>query len=531
MFVTTSAESKELDRVAIEDFGIPGIVLMENAARSICQEAMNYWPWLAGRGRRIIILCGPGQNGGDGFVLARLLSARGHQVHAYLITNLGRKPVGDASINYSICRSLSLPITTIENDNDPLPDWSWPELVIDAVFGTGLDRALSGQAARVLSSASRWKAAKADFKVLAVDLPSGLNGDTGAASADVLPADLTISLATMKLGLTLLKGPELSGTVRLGDIGLCPPMLKAFEPKGLLLDDDLAASLLPARPNAAHKGTFGHAVLIGGSIGKTGALELASKGALRSGCGLVTCAHPASLAQVFQSKLTEAMTLCLPEEAPGELGQLAAHVAAGFMEQRAALGLGPGLGGGPAPKALTMELAVKLPKPMVLDADALNNLAGELATLHGAKGPRIITPHPGEAGRLLGLDAAQIEANRLSAASELAKRSGAVTVLKGRHTIIAAPWGDYLINQSGGPVLAAGGSGDLLTGLITGLLAQGLSPIDAASLAVHAHGMAGDAAEADLGQRGVTISEVADRLPKAWTILASKRAADVDGPF
>ncbi|MDR2456479.1 MAG: NAD(P)H-hydrate dehydratase [Deltaproteobacteria bacterium] len=520
MHVTNSSESRELDRTAIEDFDLPGIVLMENAARSILREALGFWPWLAEPGCRVIVLSGPGQNGGDGLVLARLLSAMGHQVHTYIVTKDGRRPTGDAGLNLSICRKMALPITVIEDESDPLPDWSWPDLVIDAIFGTGLDKPLEGEPARVLGSAARWKASGEDLRVLAVDLPSGLCGDTGLAAPEVLPADLTVCLGTMKLGAYLQKGPELTGELRPGDIGLTPAIIKSAEPKGRILDARLAKTLVPPRPCGAHKGTFGHAVLLGGSIGKTGALELASQGALRSGCGLVTCAHPASLSGVFQGKVTEAMTFPLQDKS-GELGKTACEAVLELMDKRDCLALGPGLGLGPGQKALTRELSKLIPKPMVLDADALTNLEGSLSILLDASGPRILTPHPGEAGRLLGRSAAEIEADRLGAAQQLSRLSGAVAVLKGRYTIITAPDGRYMINQSGGPILSAGGAGDVLTGLMAGLLAQGLGPFEASALAVHLHGLAGDLAERELGSVGVTIGEVASYLPAAWSFLAS----------
>ncbi|MDR0620804.1 MAG: NAD(P)H-hydrate dehydratase [Deltaproteobacteria bacterium] len=520
MYVTTSSESRALDKVAIKDFGLPGIVLMENAARSILRVALEFWPDLGKASHKILILAGPGQNGGDGFALARLLAALGHSVDTCLVRNPGREPAGDAAINYAVLKKLNLPLQIIESHDDPLPDFSKYGLIVDAVFGTGLDRPLTGQTARVLSQASRLPAPR-PFRVLAVDLPSGLRGDTGEAEPEVLAADLTVSLGTLKIGLFLNSGPEVSGQVRLGDIGLCPPMFEAAKPGAMALDACYAKSLVPARPFSGHKGTFGHAVLCGGATGKTGALVLAALGAQRSGCGLITAAHPASLSTVFEAKLTSAMTLPLPEFLPGEISSRASVVLRDFLQTRKvrAAALGPGLGLGKEAKELVFDLAVNLSETLVLDADALTHLAGRAEVLADSAGHRILTPHPGEAGRLLGVGSDEIEADRPGAARELAKITLSTVILKGRHTLVSNLDGFLLVNLSGGPILATGGSGDLLTGLVTGLLAQGLDPFDAAALGVYLHGLAGDLAASKLIDRGIFPSEIQACLPEAWKTL------------
>jgi NAD(P)H-hydrate epimerase len=517
MYVATSQESRELDRVAIVDYGLPGLALMETASRSVLRAALDFWPDLASERHKALVLAGPGQNGGDGFVLARLLCAMGHQVECLLVRKPGREPLGDAAINLAVCRKLSIPVAVVESDGDPMPNFSSYGLLVDAVFGTGLDRPLDGQAARVLAAAA---GSRRPGKVLAVDLPSGLSGDSGKASPETLAADLTVSLGTLKIGLFLLDGPDVAGAVRVGDIGLCPGMIAQAPPRASLLDARLAASLATPRPGSGHKGTLGHAVLCGGSAGKTGALVLAALGAQRSGCGLATAAHPASLATVLEAKLTSAMTLALPEGSPGQFGAGAAQALSAFMESKSALALGPGLGLGEGAREMALLLAESLEKPLVLDADALTILADCPGLLAHAKGPRVITPHPGEAARLLGLSAAEIQADRPLAARKLASLTGAAVILKGRHSLIAAPGGKILVNSSGGPVLAAGGSGDLLTGLVAGLLAQGAEPVGAAGLAAFLHGLAGDLAAQRLVSRGLFPTEIQACLPEAWKTLA-----------
>ncbi|MDR2302027.1 MAG: NAD(P)H-hydrate dehydratase [Deltaproteobacteria bacterium] len=527
MYVTTSRESRLLDKVAIEGFGLPGIVLMENAARSILKEALEFWPDLKKKRQKVLVLAGPGQNGGDGFVLARLFFGLGHAVHCYLVRKPGQEPKGDAGINYDILKKLIPQINIIETDDDDLPDFATFDLVIDALFGTGLDRPLGGQAARVLAAAgagAKFRVGERPFRVLAVDLPSGLSGDTGAAGPEVLAADLTVSLGTYKLGQFLLEGPELCGAVRLGDIGLLPDMFFRAMPDALILDDDQALSLVPKRPKGGHKGTFGHAVLCGGSAGKTGALVLAALGAQRSGCGKITAAHPASLDTVFQTKLTSAMTLPLIEYMPGELSSRAAETIWEFMADKDVLALGPGLGLKHESHALVIEILKRLDKPMVLDADALTILAenfDDIEALKSAKNPRVLTPHPGEASRLLGISALEVQADRPKAARELAQKTNSVVILKGHNTLVAAIDRPLLINLTGGPVLATGGSGDLLTGLVAGLMAQGLPPFDAAALGVYLHGLAADLAAKHLTDRAIFPSEIQACLPEAWkTLLA-----------
>ncbi|MDR2387916.1 MAG: NAD(P)H-hydrate dehydratase [Deltaproteobacteria bacterium] len=524
MYVTTSQESRLLDKVAIEDFGLAGLVLMENAAHSILREALEFWPDLGKKEQKVLVLAGPGQNGGDGFVLSRLLLNMGHSVNCCLVRKPGQEPSGEAGINYQLLQKLKAKINIIETDQDELPNFADYGLIIDALFGTGLDRPLEGQAARVLLAAgpkAGFRVETRPFRVLAVDLPSGLMGDSGKAGPEVLPADLSVSLGTFKFGHFLVDGPQLSGQVRLGDIGLGPAMYAEASPMAMTLDLELASSLVPNRPNDSHKGTFGHVVLLGGSAGKTGALVLASLGAQRSGCGLITAAHPASLDMVFQTKLTSALTLPLLEYMPGEFSSRAADQLYEFMKDKQVLALGPGLGLREETHTLVFNLVQNLEVPLVLDADALTILAENIEVLASAKNHTIITPHPGEAARLLGRSVSEVQEDRPKAARELAQKTKSVVILKGYHTLIAEPEGSLLVNLLGGPILATGGSGDLLTGLVAGLLAQDLEPYDAAALAVYLQALAADLAAQHLTDRGIFPSEIQACLPEAWkTVLA-----------
>lgn len=517
MNLGTSEEMKTLDRLAIEHFGLPGIVLMENAAQSIARAVFDFWVQWPSR-PEVVVLIGPGQNGGDGWALARIFSGRGFKVKCFLVKREDQEVGGDAAINYQVARNLGLSIAVIEKDGDQLPDWDKAGIIIDALFGTGLSGPLTGPAATVLQAAVAAKRERQEsLRILAVDLPSGLCGDTGKSWGPPLAADLTVTLGLPKVGLYLKQGPELSGEVRLGDIGLTPAIIDQAPPRGRLTDVDELIPHLPPRPAEGHKGLFGHVFLAGGAKGKTGALVLAASGAARSGVGLITALHPASLAPIYETKLTETMTLALPEDEFGELsaeaGPLISHYANRSRSQ--ALGLGPGLGLGTGAAQTVQQVVREFAGPLVLDADALTHLS--LISPDFNSKQVILTPHPGEAARLLGVSTANIQNDRLGAARQIATRYKAVVILKGRYSLIVEPGGKFYLNPTGGPHLATGGSGDVLTGLVAGLLAQGLEAFPAAALAVWLHGRAGDLTRQDLGGPcGLLPTEVACRLPRAW---------------
>jgi NAD(P)H-hydrate epimerase len=511
MFVADSQESRELDRVAM-GFGLSGVVLMENASRSIFQAAQEFWPRLASSKIPVFVLAGSGQNGGDGFVLARLFMAKGHPT---TICQIGSPPQGAAAINHALATNLGIPIVYKNDSSRPWPTIHPQALLIDSLLGTGLDRPVTG----LFGQALEW-ALDHPGPTLAVDLPSGLSADTGLALGPVKPADLTVTVGVYKKGLFLNDGPRLSGQIRVADLGLCPKMIAQAEPKGLYLDADLARTFLPPRPEAGHKGTFGHACVLGGGAGKLGALALATLGALRSGCGLVTAAYPQHGGFTLSGDLISAMTLPLPENEPGHFSETAFEPLANFLSfKNKALGIGPGLGLGKGARRLVHLLTQSLEIPLLLDADALTCFVDFLESVapRSNKAVRLLTPHPGEAGQLLNLSPHQIQADRFGALTALVKASQATVLLKGQYTLIMEPnSGRYLVNSTGGPVLAVGGSGDILTGLITGLLAQGLSPWAAAGLGAFVHGMAANVAADRLGSQGILPQQVAEYIPAVF---------------
>ena len=506
MKLVTAEHMRELDRRTIEDLGVPSLVLMENAGRSTYQILRREFPGLTGP---VVVLAGRGNNGGDGFVVARYLANDGIPVTVYLLA--ARDQVqGDALVNLKILAKLNVELVEILGEdrlNDVLHHMSRAELVVDALLGTGLNSPVRGLFAEVIDRVNRTRT-----KVLAVDIPSGLSADTGEPLGEAVEADVTVTYGFPKIGQILPPGRDLVG--RLWQVDISIPADFAEDAATELAEAALMRKLLPPRPFASHKGTFGHLVVVAGSAGKTGAATMSSEAALRSGAGLVTTAVPASLNDILEVKLTEAMTLPLPEAGARALGEGALSPLNDFLADKTAVALGPGLGTHPETQELVRTLVRDCPLPLVIDADGLNALAGQPEVIKGAGGPRILTPHPGEMGRLLGISSKEVQSQRLEVAKNFAAAHGVWVVLKGAQTIVAAPDGYLSLNPTGNPVLASGGTGDVLTGLIGGFLAQGLSPWDAARLGVYLHGLAADYLEEVMGPRGHIAGDLLTWLPE-----------------
>ena len=511
-----SAEAmRGLDRHTIEKLGVPGEILMECAGRLVAAVAEAE----LAPGGRVVVLCGPGNNGGDGLVAARHLHLRGVPVSAVLAGGTGRVR-GDAARNLERAERVGVPFAG--------PRWRAEpgDVVVDALFGTGLARPLEGEAA---SAVKRIVAARPACRVVAVDLPSGLDADTGQPLGACVAADVTVTIALPKLALALEPGRSLAGRIVVGRIGI------ADEAPGIALRASLltsrgAAALLPERPSDGHKGRFGHVLVAAGSRGKTGAAALAAEGALRAGAGLVTFACPAGANAILQTACREAMTVPLAETEEGELAASAADAVLRLAAERDALVLGPGIGRGAAPRELVRRVAREARVPLVLDADGLVAFASDLDALRERHAPAILTPHPGEAGQLLASEPAAVNRDRVAAALRLAERSGAVVVLKGAGTVIAEPGGRVRVNPTGGPVLGTGGTGDVLAGVVGALLAQGLDPFDAASAGAYLHGLAGDRLADAVGRAGVSAGDVARALPDAAEALRRRAEAPPVAP-
>ncbi len=506
-----SAEAmRALDRHTIEVLGVPGALLMECAGRVIAAEAR------AERrgGAPVVVLCGGGNNGGDGLVVARHLHLQGVPVRVVAVSDPSRLR-GDAADNWARARAVGVPV---------VDRWRAEPggVLVDALLGTGLDREVHGPVAAAIR---RINASRPACRVVAVDLPSGLHADTGQPLGLCVEADCTVTLGLPKPGLALEPGRSRAGRIVVGRIGI------ADEAPEVRLDAELwtraaAAARLPARPGSGHKGTFGHVLVIAGSRGKTGAAALAAAGAARVGAGLVTVACPESTNGVLETLCTEMMTAPVEETAAGSFALAAEKALRDLAETRDAVVLGPGLGREDETLELVRRLVRRIAVPLVLDADGALAFADDPGALQGRRAPTILTPHPGEAARLLGGSADALNRDRPGAARRLAGATGAVAVLKGAATVTAEGEGRLALNPTGGPLLATGGTGDVLAGAIGGLAAQGLAGFEAAALGVYLHGLAADRLAAARGPSGTLAGEVAAALPEAMAWLRGLPAAE-----
>ncbi len=509
MRILTAAQSRELDRWAIEQLGLPGAVLMENAALGLADALLGELPGA----QRVTIVCGPGNNGGDGLALARQLAARGHFPRVAL-ARLGRDLSADCAAQLALCRGLGLTVEEISAGEPPVGA-SAAEVIVDALFGTGLARPLEGEAARLVERLARLPVPK-----LAVDLPSGLDADRARPLGPVLPAAWTVTFGTLKAAHVLDPAAELCGEVMVADLGF--PVEASDLPTNLafLLADEARGWLVP-RPRAAHKGSFGHVLLVAGSRGMAGAAILSARAAVRGGAGLVTVAAPTELLPALAAASPESMTIGLAQTSSGGIAAGAVETLRAAAAARTVVAAGPGLGRDEATLAALASFALRVERPLVLDADGLAPFEGRLEHLAARPGATVLTPHPGELARLLDRPVDAVQADRVGAAREAAARAGAVVALKGHRSVVAAPDGEAWINSTGCAAMASGGSGDVLTGLLAARLAQGDEPEVAAALAVHLHGLAGELAAERLGGPALPAAELAEALPEAYRRLAA----------
>ena len=510
MKIVTRAEMQTLDRRTITEAHVPSAVLMERAGEGIVRHLeQRYGPL---RGKTVTILCGKGNNGGDGLVVARLLHRRRALVHVVLLTpmtNLSR----DTAVMYRRFVRVAgrTAIVRFRSADQMKPLLASSDILVDALLGTGLSSVVTGpyrEAIDLMNSAGKL--------VIAIDIPSGLHADSGAILGQAVRATLTIACGLPKLGCYVDAGIDQAGAILVVDIGIPPAYVEAIENRTLLLTSDSAFQTLPERRPSSHKGTFGHAGIIAGSVGKTGAAALAARAALRVGAGLVTVATPNSVNDVLEAKLLEAMTMPMPETKARTLARSGLDRIVAFIQARTAIAVGPGLSTHPETAELVQFLVKHLDRPSVLDADALNALAGRVSLLTECKTPPILTPHPGEMARLEPDATTQtVNADRIGTARRFARERGVFVVLKGARTVIARPDGLVAICPTGNPGMATAGTGDVLTGMIVGLLAQGVPAWGAACAATYFHGSAGDLAAQQLGQAGMLAGALIAQIPYA----------------
>lgn len=522
MLLATASEMAELDRKTIEEIGIPGIVLMENAARGAAAFFEAVLPDLARR--HIVVLAGSGNNAGDGFALARIFHGKGAPVRVVCLRPAHRLK-GDALINYNILHRLGIPVYHWDEREDFALQFAHvqkADVILDALLGTGLQSEVRGLYREVIDAVNAL-----GKPVLSVDVPSGLHAGTGRVLGTAIKATATATFGLLKVGHVVGEGPSRSGRVHVVDIGIPPDVTASCGIQRWLLDREVCSAWISPRPADTHKGRAGHLCVLSGSAGKTGAAALVCEGALRVGAGLVTLFVPRSLNPVMEVKLTEAMTLPVDETEGQSVALSARETILEFMADKEALAAGPGISLHEETRTLLKELVKKSPVPLVLDADALTLLAQDPAPLAKAKAPVILTPHPGEMARLAGLSVPQVQDKRLDVAAEFSRRHNAIVVLKGHGTLVAAPDGRLAVNSTGTPAMASGGMGDVLTGMIAGLVAQGLEPFRAACLGVYLHGLAAEEVTGNATTRGLMAT---DLLPVIPALVGRLESGDETGP-
>lgn len=508
MKLVTAKEMKALDVQAQNDYAMPGILLMDNAAQAVAEAVHEALTAL--EGERVVIFCGGGNNGGDGLGAARWLQSYGVSVRAFVVGAALDVVQGDAAMELAMFTKAGGRVEALSTEDD----WVLAELaaskadvLVDALLGTGFHGELEGDVLRACELLN-----KSEKYILAVDVPTGVNADNGAVSENAVRADHTVTMALVKTGLLLYPGREYCGDIELADISMPVKLVEEYKSDKYRLTDEIVRELLPLRKANAHKGDAGRVVICAGSPGYTGAAALASDAAVKAGAGLVSLYTPLSSRDVLAIKLTEVMVHGLLERMPGILGGGAASDVASSAEAADVLAIGPGLGTSESTQEAVRTILQKITTPVVIDADALTALAGHTEILAAMQAQKVLTPHPGEMARLTGLEIAEIEADRINVAKKYAEEWQAIVVLKGAPTVIGCPNGTVYVNSTGNSSLATGGSGDVLTGIIAGLAAQEISLQEAAICGVYLHGLAAELTGIDIG---LAAGELAALLPQA----------------
>jgi ADP-dependent NAD(P)H-hydrate dehydratase / NAD(P)H-hydrate epimerase len=518
MRVLNTQQMREADRQTIDDVGIPSIVLMENAGRQAVAAMEAAFDDL--QTSKVGVLCGRGNNGGDGFVVARTLAQRGIEAIVFLLGSVAEVR-GDARTNLEILGRVGLTVVEIANAQEwelHFSEVSDCDLIVDAIVGTGFHGPVTGLLETVIADVNGL-----GVPIVAIDLPSGVSADSHDVEGDAIEASMTVTLAAPKIPLILPPADVYGGDLVIADIGIPTSVIDELDGPWLeLLTRERMRELVPARAADSHKGDFGRVLVVAGSVGRTGAAHLAAVGALRSGAGLVTIATPRSCVAAVAAMMPEYMTEPLDETSGGAVDFSAADRVLDLKAD--VIAIGPGLGQDPSTAAFVQAIVERSGVPLVLDADALNAYAGDPDRLVGRDGVDvIITPHPGEMARLLNISIEQVQSERVERAREFAASHRVHVVLKGHRTIVAGPEGRTFVNLTGNAGMATGGTGDLLTGMIAAWFAQLLDAEAACKLAVYLHGCAGDLAEADEGELALLPTDIAAHLGDAVLELTARR--------
>ena len=507
MKVLDCAAMQKADRQMVEKYAFPGAVLMESAGMRAVEFITAQLP----QGAKVVVLSGPGNNGGDGLVIARLLSRAGYIVSLWSTEKAGAYR-GDAAVNEKHLQKISYPLKRLTEPGDLdsfREEIKNADILVDALFGIGLDRNITGLYEKVIEAVNA-----GITPILSIDIPSGINADTGAVMGFAVKANWTITYAYPKKGLFLYPGAEHTGKVLVGDINI--PDFLVEDEKVELLTHEVIRNSLPSRPTDSHKFSLGSTLIVAGSVGMSGAAVLAAQSALQAGSGIVYLAAPRSVCSAMETKLVEVISVPLPEKEDGIIDPQAIDIIIEKAKKSDAMAVGPGLDTGQSTSDLLYKLVQLSPIPLVFDAGALGAMGAKMNMLRSARHQPVVTPHPGEMAKLIGKTAQQVQSNRLETAIVNASLWDCIVVLKGPNTVIATPEGQAKINPTGSPALATAGSGDILTGMIASFIAQGMASDLAAAAAAYLHGLAGDLIPAG---RGHMARDILDRFKDAFLYL------------
>lgn len=520
MKLVTAQEMKEIDRLATAEYGVLGLLLMDAAAKQVADAVLQYLP--EEREGCVVIFCGGGNNGGDGFGAGRWLLTCGVQVRIFLAGAAPEQLSGDAAVEMQLYRQAGGSVEVLNSEDDWLVAQLAAEradVLVDALLGTGFSGELRPAARRACQLLN-----KSAAPVIAVDIPSGVQADDGTAVSDAVQAAATVTMALPKTGLLLYPGREHVGKLFVANIGMPAKLLEGYPSHKYRITGAMVRNLLPLRAANAHKGDAGRVLICAGSPGYTGAAALCGNAAVKAGAGLVSLLTPLSSREVLAVKLTEVMVHGLLERMPGVLGGGAANDVLQRSQNADVLALGPGLGVSESTQQAVRDILTKAELPVVIDADALTALQGHTDMLVQMQAPKSLTPHPGEMARLTGLAVENIDRDRIQVAAKYAREWQAVLVLKGAPTVIGCPDGTVYVNSTGSSALATGGSGDVLTGIIAALAAQGITLQEAAVCGVYLHGLAGTLACGDVG---LAAGEIAGHLGEARRQALAETAVGV----
>ena len=514
MKILNASQTKNIDQRATREYGIPGIVLMENAGLQVVDYLESEFEDL--EERNILVLCGKGNNGGDGMVVAKHLHNRGYDLRLLLF---GRKSdtKDEPLVNLRILEKSGVEVQEIADIrawHDFLPELGNFEMIVDALIGIGVQGGVRGFLEEVMRDVNNANATR-----ISVDVPSGLSADTNEIPGICIKADATVTFGCPKLPHIFLPAEEKVGEVYIADIGIPEEAVEAEGVRLNLVDPEVLAEYMPARKVESHKGDYGHLLVVAGSKGKPGAARMVAEGAFRAGVGLVTVATPESVQPILAPQVMEMMTEPIPETREGTVSSKATPRVIKLLEGKGVLTLGPGLTTAAETQSFIRELVAETKVPLILDADGLNAYQGHTETLSGKDRPLILTPHPGEMGRLLGISSEEVQKNRISVCQKFSTEHHCFLVLKGYRTLISDPEGSVWVNPTGNPGMATAGSGDVLTGILSGFVIQGIPILHAILLGVYLHGLSADLCAKKRGELALMARDIIEHLPEAMAGL------------